>query len=239
MPEDFSFDPNRLAPRPYAEEFPPLMSFSGLRFAVAAEMKIGYNGRMFRSSKIAIIIVLIAAVGGCSTVITNSSSNSPHNSAENSNTPAPQGPKPAVTPSNQITEADVAKLKWLEGTWKGTGGQKPFYERIRFDGPTMIIETYADESLSKVDETSRFELKDGAFGHTVNDQRSAASSITDQSVQFVPAAALPGGPIKGSTFRFERLDGETWNATLEMPATSNRPASEKVYTMQPWRPAGK
>ena len=239
MPEDFSFNSTRLDAWLYAEEFTPLMSSSSLRFAIAAEIKIGYNGKMFRSSKIAFIILLIAAAGGCSSGISNTSSNSPLNTAANSNSAVAEGPKPAATPSNQITEADVAKLKWLEGTWKGTGGQKPFYERIRFDGTTMIIETYSDESLSKVDETSRFELKDGEFGHTVNEQRSAASSITDRSVRFVPAAALPGGLVKGSTFRFERLDGGTWNATLEMPATSNRPASEKVYTMQPWRSAGK
>jgi hypothetical protein len=161
------------------------------------------------------------------------------NTTANTNAQPADSPQPAATPSNKLTEADVAKLKWLEGTWRGMDGQKPFFEGIRFEGSTMIVETYPDETLSKVGDTSRFELKDGEFGHTVGDQRSAASSISDRSVQFVPAAAEPGGPAKGSTFRFERQDDGTWNAVLETPATGSRPASQKVYKMEPWRAPAK
>lgn len=103
----------------------------------------------------------------------------------------------------------------------------------------MVVESFADESMSKVAETSRFELKNGEYGHTVGDQRSAVSSITENSVQFVPAAILPGNPVKGSSFRFERKDDGTWNAILEVPATSSRPASENAYKMEPWKALGR
>ncbi|MGD9562310.1 MAG: hypothetical protein AB7F88_10080 [Pyrinomonadaceae bacterium] len=156
---------------------------------------------------------------------------------DNSNTA--QAAVPAVTPSNQITEADIAKLKWLEGSWRGMDGEKPFYERIRFEGTTMIVETMADESFSKANDTSRFELKDGEFGHTVGDQRSAAASISDDAVSFVPASASPGAPPKGSAFRFERQADGNWQAVLVAPETPARPASEKVYKMEPWKAAGK
>jgi hypothetical protein len=149
---------------------------------------------------------------------------------------------PGPTPSNQITEADVAKLKWLEGSWRGMDGDKPFYERIRFEGSTMIVETLEDGSLTKVTETGKFELKDGEWGHTVGSQRSAASSITDDSVQFVPAK-VPGTPegaeVKGSKFRFERKDGGTWHAVLDVPAARGQPASQKVYKMEPWKAESK
>ena len=30
------------------------------------------------------------------------------------------------TPSKKFTAADIAKLKWIEGTWRGMDGDKPF-----------------------------------------------------------------------------------------------------------------
>ena len=34
------------------------------------------------------------------------------------------------TPSKKFTAADVAKLKWIEGTWRGMDGDKPFTARV-------------------------------------------------------------------------------------------------------------
>jgi hypothetical protein len=102
-----------------------------------------------------------------------------------------QAAKPAAVPGN-FTAADIAKLKWIEGTWRGTGEkQPPFFERYSFDGTTMIVEGFgADETLQKIEETSRFELHDGKFGHVEGDKESAASSITDSAVQFVPVRGI-------------------------------------------------
>ena len=150
------------------------------------------------------------------------------NSGDHTNERAPQT---QATPSKNITPSDVAKLKWIEGTWRGMDGDKPFFERYRFEnGTTMVVETLADETLSKVEETSLFELKDGEFGHTDGDKRSAASSITADAVQFVPAA---GG---GNSFRFERQGDGTWRAVLEWPAANGKPAGQKIYKMEPWPP---
>jgi hypothetical protein len=131
------------------------------------------------------------------------------------------------TPSKAITAADIAKLKWIEGTWRGMDGEKPFFERYRFDGTTMIVETLTDETLAKVEDTSRFELKDGEFGSTQGERRSAASSITADAVQFVPAA---GG---GNDFRFERQTDGTWHAVLEWVDKEKKP-QKKIYKMEPW-----
>ena len=180
---------------------------------------------------IALAMFAVAAGAACS----NGSVEKP----ANANTQAAQIPQPGPTPSNQITEADIAKLKWLEGTWRGMDGEKPFYERIHFEGTTMVVETLTDETLSKVGDTARFELKDGEFGNTVGESRSAASSIGENSVQFVPDAAQPGGTPKGHTFRFERQDDGTWLAILETQATPTRPASQKTYKMEPWKASAK
>ena len=192
-----------------------------------------------RYSKLFIIFILASVLGAAcagTQTATNSAGNTPVTDPRATETPT-SGP----TPSNSITDADVAKLKWLEGNWRGMDGEKPFYERIHFEGSTMVVETLADGTFGKVTDTARFELKDGEFGNTVGDQRSAASSITDNSVQFVPAPIRqPDGTVspvvKGHTFRFEKQPDGTWNAVLETPATKAKPAGTKVYKMEPFKP---
>ena len=63
------------------------------------------------------------------------------------------------------------------------------------------------------------------------DRRSAASEITADYIQFVPA--VPG---KLNNFRFERQSNGTWRAVLEWPAKSDKPARQKIYIMESWKP---
>ena len=138
--------------------------------------------------------------------------------------------KPEATPAKGFTKADVAKLKWIEGTWRGMDGDKPFFERYRIEETAMVVEGFKDETLKEVTDTDRFELKDGEFGKGEGDKRSAASEIGEDHVQFVPA--VPG---KGNNFRFERLPGEdAWQAVLEWPASGDKPARQKIYKMERW-----
>ena len=134
------------------------------------------------------------------------------------------------TPSKKFTTADVAKLKWIEGTWRGMDGDKPFYERYKIEKTAMVVESLkADGSVNG--EPDRFELKDGEFGKDEGDQRSLASEITADHIQFVPA--VPG---KSNSFRFERQPNNTWRAVLEWPAKGDKPAGQKIYIMEPWKP---
>src|SRR5262245_3805868 len=89
------------------------------------------------------------------------------------------GPAAAqATPSKKFTAADIAKLKWIEGTWRGMDGDKPFYERYKIEETAMVVETLKpDGSVDGVPE--RFELKNGEFGKDDGDNRSVASEITD------------------------------------------------------------
>jgi hypothetical protein len=141
-----------------------------------------------------------------------------------------QEPIAQPTPSNKFTAADIAKLKWIEGTWRGMDGDKPFYERYKIEETALVVEGLnADGSLKG--EPDRFELKNGEFGQGEGDKRSAASEITADYIQFVPAV---GG--KMNRFRFERQSNGTWRAVLEWPATADKPARQKIYIMEPWKP---
>ncbi|PYT01628.1 MAG: hypothetical protein DMF63_01925 [Acidobacteria bacterium] len=138
--------------------------------------------------------------------------------------------RPEATPSNKFTAADVAKLKWIEGTWRGVGGDKPFHERYKIEDTAMIVESLK-ENGSLDGEPDRFELKNGEFGKGEGEKRSAASEISETHVQFVPALAG-----KGNSFRFEHQSDGTWIALLGWPATADKPALRKLYRMEPWQP---
>jgi hypothetical protein len=126
--------------------------------------------------------------------------------------------------SKKISSADVSKLRWLEGTWRGSGvDQAPFYERYRFENETTLaVDSFPDEKLERVDDTSRFELKDGQFGNS----NYAVSSIDDTSVDFVPIAKAK------NSFRWERVSDNSWKAILKWPAEGAKPARERVYNME-------
>lgn len=125
--------------------------------------------------------------------------------------------------ATNFTTADIAKLKWLEGTWRGSGvDQAPFFERYRFENEsTLAVDTFPDEKLDRVEDTSRFELKDGKFGNGSY----AASAIDNNSVNFEPITA-------NNSFRWERVSENAWKATLKTRARGDKPATERIYNME-------
>lgn len=139
-------------------------------------------------------------------------------------------PPAQSTSSKKFSASDIAKLKWIEGTWRGMDGDKPFYERYKIEETAMVVETLKSDG-SADGEPGRFELKDGEFGKGEGDRRSVASEITDEYIQFVPAVSG-----KRNSFRFERQANGTWRAILEWPARTDKPAQQKIYIMEPWKP---
>ena len=126
--------------------------------------------------------------------------------------------------AKKFSTSDIAKLKWIEGTWRGSGvDQKPFFERYRFENEsTLAVDSFPDEKLDKVEDTSRFELKDGLFGNGSY----VASSIDDNGINFEPVKNA------NNSFRWERVSDNAWKATLKWPATGDKPARERVYNME-------
>jgi hypothetical protein len=127
-----------------------------------------------------------------------------------------------------ISAADLKKLRWIEGSWRGTGDvEKPFYERYRFENDsTLVVESFDDEKLGKVTDVTRFELKDGTFGNASETSRWAATDLRDDSVTFEP--------VKGArnSFRWQRESANVWKATLNWPALGDKPARQRVYLME-------
>jgi hypothetical protein len=132
----------------------------------------------------------------------------------------------------RFTPEDLAKLNWLEGTWRGTGDiEKPFFERYHFENETTLVtETFSDDTLKKVSETTRYELKDGVFGNSGDGARWAATAIDENSVTFEPVAKAR------NSFRFQRESDDSWKAILSWPATASQAAKERTYLMERWPP---
>jgi hypothetical protein len=132
-------------------------------------------------------------------------------------------PTPTVT-AKTITTADLQKLKWIEGSWRGTGEtQPPFFERYRFENEsTLVMEELADESLTQVNRTTRYELKNGQFGN----DRYVATALDDTSITFWPLS--PGR----NSFRWQSESKDAWKAILTLPATATAPAKETIYKLE-------
>ena len=131
-------------------------------------------------------------------------------------------------PVKKFTTKDLKKLRWLEGTWCGSGdGVRPFFERYRFENDlTLAIDSFENEKLEKITDTTRYELKDGEFGGGNEGFRWIASEIDDKSVLFVPVA------IARNSFRWAQVSKDEWKAVLNWPATADKPARERVYKME-------
>lgn len=132
-------------------------------------------------------------------------------------------PAPPITPK-AVTTADLQKLKWIEGTWRGTGEvQPPFFERYHFENDsTLIMEELADETLSRVTKTTSYELKDGQFGNG----RSVATALDNTSITFSPLIE------DRNSFRWQSESKNLWKAILTLPATATAPAKETIYRME-------
>ena len=134
----------------------------------------------------------------------------------------------APAQTKKFSTADVQKLRWIEGTWRGTGdADKPFFERYRFEGNSVLaVDSFEDETLKKVNDTTRFELKDGEFGGGNEGSRWVARSIDDRSIEFGPAVNVK------NSFRWERESKDVWKATIMLPANEKRAARNLVYKME-------
>lgn len=132
--------------------------------------------------------------------------------------------------TKKFTAADLQKLRWIEGTWRGTGDvDKPFFERYRFEGDSLLlIDSFEDETLAKVTDTSRYELKDGEFGGGSEGHRYVAKSIDDRAIEFGPGVNVKNG------FRWEYESKDVWKATIIFPSSGNKPAGQRVYKMERW-----
>jgi hypothetical protein len=168
-----------------------------------------------------LLLVLLVNLDGCARMKS-------HYAAHNAAAPSTPTTLPSPIPK-QITTAELAKLNWIEGTWRGTGGGvPPFFERYKFENDsTLVVEGLADESLSKVNDVTRFGLKDGHFGASSGESGSVATALDDNSITFAPTGKA------GNFFRFQRESVNSWKAILNW-TDKNGAAKERIYLMERW-----
>lgn len=129
------------------------------------------------------------------------------------------------TPAQNVTAADIAKLKWLEGSYRGTGADKPFFNRYRFTGTTLNVQSFDDEAMTKQSMAAVYELNDGMFANPSGDQRFAASEITDDLIVFVVL------PDSSAAYRLERQGDGSVHATFESPGPDGKP-NRKSFVLE-------
>ena len=137
----------------------------------------------------------------------------------------PQTPKPKM-----LTAADLQKLRWIEGSWRGTGvNQPPFFERYRFENDTTLaVDGFDDEQLTKLSDTTRFVLENGEFGGGSSGARYVATALDDNSITFEPV-------IKArNTFIWKRDTKDSWTAILRTLPTADKPSKETIYKLERW-----
>jgi hypothetical protein len=137
---------------------------------------------------------------------------------------------PSPSPRRTFSTADLKKVRWIEGTWRGTGGGvDPFCERYKFESDTVLaVEGLECDKLDKAGEVTRFELKNGEFGGGSGGSLYIATLIDDKSITFDPVTKAR------NSFRWERESENSWKAVLWWPATDKAKAGERTYQMERW-----
>src|SRR5262245_15036128 len=139
----------------------------------------------------------------------------------------------AQSPSNSGTPfgvSDLAKLRWLEGTWRGTSpGESNTYERYHFvNDSTIEITYYSDPALDRPLGSGRVYLTVGRIYHTFGPNRWVASRIDKSGVYFVPQVNAR------NTFSWAYEGPSTWTATRRSGASGREMVT--VYQMRRMRP---
>lgn len=108
----------------------------------------------------------------------------------------------------KATAADFRGLKFLEGRWRGTGYQTPFFESYRFvNDSTIEMHSAPDSTFRESKPGSRIEFRAGTIYMGDGPSRSAVTSIDKDGYRFT---ALNG---RGA-FVWKRENANEWTAVL-------------------------
>ncbi len=128
-------------------------------------------------------------------------------------------------PRNDYKASDFGKLRWIEGTWQGSGGgYDAFYERYRFlNDSTMEKMSFTDATFRMASERATIALRDGRIYDESGKTRYEAAKVTSGVAQFVPVRGA------SNSFQFTRMSRERWTATI-YPAGGGK--KKTVYEMK-------
>jgi len=136
----------------------------------------------------------------------------------------------AVT-KKEFSQSDFQKLRWLEGTWRGSeGGKGAFYEGYRFIDDTIIeIEFFTDSTLSKISGKGMVKLSDRSIINGAGSTFWAATSVDDRSIHFAPMQNV------SNYFSWEKESQDVWLARLKNFDSQGKQI-ETVYRMERYKP---
>lgn len=117
-------------------------------------------------------------------------------------------PDTATSPGT-YTLAEFRSLDWLQGDWRGAGGQRPFFESYELvNDSTIRIHYHADSTRSAERGTGRVYYSAGAIYHEADGATWAAVRLDSTGIHFAPQQGAR------NTFRWTRLSDTTWEAVL-------------------------
>jgi hypothetical protein len=127
-----------------------------------------------------------------------------------------------------FTQADFEKLRWLEGSWRGTdaNGKNEFYERYRFVGDSKIeTESFSDATLSKVDNLSSTYLENGSIYHTSGGGIWTATRLDDSTIEFVPKEKAV------NSFIWKKESADVWRSRM-IAKDARGGVTETIYRLE-------
>jgi hypothetical protein len=132
--------------------------------------------------------------------------------------PAPDRPpaaavQEAARPAAPVRVEDFARFRWIEGTWRGTGGGvDAFFERYSMiDDSTLIRYTFSDSTLSAISDSTPIGLRGGRVLDPTEDPDWQVTAFDSTSWRFEHLR----DPGRAFTWRGE--NPATWTAHLESP----------------------
>lgn len=128
----------------------------------------------------------------------------------------------------RFTKADLEKLKWIEGAWRGTdkNGQNPFFERYRItDDGKIETDSFSDSTLTKTNSQSSTYFENGEIIHRSGAVVWTASRLDDSMVEFAPKENAT------NSFVWQKESVDVWTARLMSKDAQGAP-KETTYRME-------
>ncbi len=141
-------------------------------------------------------------------------------------TPAPRS-APEQSRSSAAAPLTLADVRWVLGTWRGTGGGgNPFFEEYRVrDDSTFSITYFTDSTRTATQRvTGTVEERAGRIYHTYGRSRWVVAEGTPTSLLFHPVEQAD------NRFRWSYVSPTQWTATLMNPDSTGREVTH-TYTL--------
>ena len=138
------------------------------------------------------------------------------------------GQPSSSTIKRDFTKADLEKLRWLEGSWRGSDlkGQNPFYERYHFSNDSKIeTSSFPDASFTTVKDSGSVYFENGEILHKGGEKVWAASKLSEGMIEFVPKEKAT------NSFAWQKESSDVWTARLVSKDAQGK-LVETVYRME-------